>query len=83
MRKKKEFIPKKDLVHGEYYYGDCRNSDTARWNADMNRFFYNRTKFTMKFVEDINHPEDDNGFDLFYPYKLIDYDVPEIKFPNK
>lgn len=71
-------IAKKDLKHGAYYYGDCRNANTARWDADKNKFFYWRTKFTMRFVEDINHPEDDDGFDLFVPKREIDYSTSEI-----
>ena len=74
----KILVEKKDLVHGEYYFGDCRNADTARWDANRNKFYYWRNKFGQRFVEDINHFEDDNGFDLFYPEHVVDYGVNKI-----
>lgn len=69
----KTIIAKKDLKDGAYYQGDCRNASIARWNGKLSMFFYNRTKFGDTFVEDIHHPEDDNGFDLFWPEKEIPY----------
>ena len=39
-------------------------------NASRQCFVYLRYKFGDYFTEEINHPEDDNGFDLFYPEKL-------------
>lgn len=68
----REIIPKKDLVDGEWYEGHCRNASIAKWNAEKNKFFYVRTKFDWRFWEDINHPEDDNGFDLFRPFAVTD-----------
>lgn len=65
-------IAKKDLVDGAYYKGDCRNADVARWNAKVGCFFYTRYKFGSTFTEDINHPEDDDGFDLFWPDSRLD-----------
>ena len=49
-------IPKKDLIVGKTYLGDCRNASEAIWIYD----------------EEINHFEDDNGYDLFVPMKLKD-----------
>lgn len=63
-----DFVRKSDLVDGEYYYGHCRNAKCAKWVAARNEFVYIRTKFGSRFSEGINHPEDDNGFDLFVPY---------------
>jgi hypothetical protein len=63
----KDFVRKTDLVDGEYYYGRCRNSHCARWNAETQEFVYMRTKFGSRFAETIKHPEDDDGFDLFVP----------------
>lgn len=66
------------MRHGAYYYGECRNADTARWNGDTCKFVYWRHKFGDRFAEDIRHPEDDDGYDLFYPYHEIDYGTPAI-----
>ena len=61
-------IPKKDLVVGETYLGACRNAGEAVWNGQT--FTYKRTKFAWTYDEDINHFEDDNGYDLFVPLKI-------------
>ena len=72
----KGIIRKKDLIKNRYYKGDCRNANVALWNGY--EFLYNRYKFGSTFIEDIKHLEDDNGYDLFIPYQLIDYnDVTE------
>jgi hypothetical protein len=76
-----DYIPKSELKDGAYYEGSCRNASIARWNATKSIFLYNRRKFNDVFVEDINHPEDDNGFDLFYPEKEIPYTT-EIHIPT-
>ena len=60
-------IPKKDLIIGKTYIGDCRNASEAIWNGKV--FVYKRTKFGYTFDEKINHFEDDDGFDLFVPIK--------------
>jgi hypothetical protein len=65
-------ILKKDLIDGKRYYGNCRNTDNATWNKDKNVFTYVRYKFGSRFSEDLNHFEDDNGYDLFVPIKEID-----------
>ena len=58
-------IPKKDLIHGAYYKGRCRNASEARWNAKLERFVHWRTKFGETFREEICHPEDEQNFDVF------------------
>ena len=63
-------LMKKDLQHGKTYYGQCRNSTEATWDSDSQLFSYQRTKFNDIFSEDINHPEDDDGHDLFFPFLL-------------
>ena len=64
-------ISKKDLMDRAEYAGSCRNASSAIWHADKNVFVYRRYKFGSTFDEDINHFEDDNGFDLFVPlFKL-------------
>ena len=60
-------IEKKDLKHGSYYKGVCRNAGEARWNAETQRFYHWRTKFRSTFIEEIFHPEDDNVYDVFRP----------------
>lgn len=60
-------IAKKDLEHNVRYSGRCRNSSTAYWDAKAEKFKYLRQKFGFKFVDEIEHPEDDRGFDLFVP----------------
>ena len=74
------YLPKNQLKHGQYYYGTHRNGHTCRWNAEDEHFYYWRYKFGGRFVETIRHPEDDDGFALFYPQHEIDYDVEEIPF---
>ncbi len=62
-------IAKKDLVKGTYYFGRCRNTNIALWTGK--EFKYYRYKMGGYTAEDINHYEDDNGYDLFYPLKEI------------
>ena len=45
-----KIIAKKDLKHGVYYYGTCRNASIARWNADDQLFYHWRNKFGLKFL---------------------------------
>lgn len=61
-------IPKKDLIEGRTYIGQCRNASEAVWNGEV--FIYQRHKFHMVYPEEINHFEDDDGSDLFVPIKL-------------
>jgi hypothetical protein len=65
-------IKKEELVDGKSYFGKCRNASEAVWNKESQKFTYIRTKFGSSFSEDINHPEDDNGFDLFVPIRLVE-----------
>jgi hypothetical protein len=62
-------IPKKDLKDGMFYLGDHRNAEVARWNASKNEFEHWRTKFSSRYIDNINHFEDDNGYALFVPLK--------------
>lgn len=75
-------IPKSELEHGAYYSGRCRNAEVARWDSIKNRFFYRRYKFGDTFIEEINHPEDDNGYDLFIPSHKTDAPEDEIILPS-
>lgn len=62
-----EPIPKKELIPGEAYSGICRNAREAKWNGEI--FTYARDKFGDIYDEEINHYEDDNGFDIFVPIR--------------
>lgn len=61
-------IPKKDLIIGETYIGDCRNTNEATWNGE--KFIYKRYKFGSTYEDSINHFEDDDGYDLFVSIKI-------------
>ena len=65
-------IPKKDLKDNVLYEGSCRNASEAVWNEGKQKFTYWRTKFGSTYKEDINHFEDDDGYDLFVPFKEVD-----------
>jgi hypothetical protein len=60
-------IPKKDLVINQFYIGEHRNAQVAKWNGD--KFVYMRTKFQNVYEDICNHFEDDDGFALFVPIK--------------
>ena len=64
-------IPKSSLEDDEVYLGKCRNATIAKWVASKNRFIHWRTKWGSSYEEMINHPEDDDGFDLFVPIKKL------------
>ena len=63
-------IPKDKLIVGHTYLGDCRNAHEAIWK-DNGRFEYMRTKFGCTYPEEINHFQDDNGYDVFTPIRDI------------
>ncbi len=65
-------IAKEQLEDGQYYFGLCRNTKIAVWDKPKNVFHHLRLKFGHWFMEDINHIEDDNGFDMFVPFEKID-----------
>lgn len=65
-------IRKEDLVHGEYYLGSCRNADVARWDGKRQLFRHVRHKFGDSFEEDIPHPEDQDGYDIFVPVMKVE-----------
>jgi hypothetical protein len=73
-------IAKKDLEHGSYYKGRCRNANEARWNANTNKFVHWRTKFNNTYLEEIRHPEDDKVFDVFFVEEKIETPTKEIPF---
>lgn len=62
------WIPKDQLQIG-WYKGKCRNSSVAKWDGKV--FHYIRSKFGAHYTESIPHPEDDIGFDVFFPQEYI------------
>jgi hypothetical protein len=70
------------FIDGAYYHGICRNARVARYTAATNRFTYMREKFGRVFPEGIGHAENDNGFDLFKPYGILEtppFEIPQLR----
>ena len=61
-------IPKDKLIVGHTYLGSCRNASEAVWKEN-GVFEYQRTKFGVTYPEEINHFQDDDGYDVFVPIK--------------
>ena len=61
-------IPKNELIEGKEYFGNCRNSYKAIWKGD--HFEYRRYKFGEYYIDEINHYEDDDGYDVFVPVEI-------------
>lgn len=67
---RKGVIPKKELIKNHYYYGKCRGAKVALWNGY--EFIYMKDFWGQSsYREEIFHPEDDNGFDVFIPVKEV------------
>lgn len=64
-------IAKKDLENLAYYAGTSRNAEVAVWHADRQVFVHIRFKFGRVFLDNTNHPEDDNNYDTFAPERKI------------
>lgn len=62
-------IPKDKLEVGAVYEGSSRNFDKATWDGKV--FWGKRYKFGQWFDDNVNHFEDDNGYDLFVPIKKL------------
>ena len=62
-------IAKEDLIKGAWYLGSCRNTIFAQWTGKRFRFI--RDKFSGSYIDTLNHFQDDDGYDLFVPFKLI------------
>jgi hypothetical protein len=74
-------IAKDALKDGHEYFGKCRNAEKAVWNSEKQKFLYVREKFSSLFHEEILHPEDDEGFDIFVPVFDLGFSM-EHKFCN-
>ena len=66
MIKRRYMVAKSDLKDGAWYVGECRNANLAQWDAKRGVFVHWRQKFEKLFPETIKHPEDDDGFDVFW-----------------
>lgn len=77
---KQGLLRKSELTHGKYYYGHCRNASVARWNERTQLFSYVRHKFGDMFEENIPHPEDQDGHDIFTPFEeTIPNEIQKVK----
>ena len=63
-------IPKDKLIVGKTYIGSCRNSGKATWTGE--EFEYERHKLGTTYTDAVNHFQDDDGYDLFVPIKLLE-----------
>ncbi len=72
--KEEDILDKDELVVGQTYKGRCRNATEAVWLGD--KFEYIREKFGHQYPETINHPADDNGFDVFMPLRSLNEGLP-------
>ena len=62
-------LAKEVLKHGGYYFGSCGEASIARWNAMTNRFTYLRSDSGHKVVQEICHPDDNLGLEVFIAEK--------------
>ena len=61
-------IPLDKLKVGKTYVGFCRNTSEAVWKGD--KFVYPRYKWGNTYNEEINHFQNDDGYDVFVPVKV-------------
>lgn len=61
-------IPIDKLEVGKTYIGFCRNASEAVWQGD--KFVYQRYKWGTTYQEEINHFQNDDGYDVFVPVRL-------------
>jgi hypothetical protein len=76
-------MDKKDLRHGVYYQGRCRNATIARWDTYTDRFYHWRTKFGHRFIEWIFHPDDEQVFDVFEAEAVCENPPERIPLPHE
>lgn len=66
-----------DLVFGHYYFGYSQNAHFAYWNGDV--FVVSVWEMDQRAFDEIDHPENDEGFDIFVPVlditRLIDTQI--------
>jgi len=66
-------IPKSKLQDGIWYYGDYRRASFGKWSEEDEKFHIYRWKFGWR-KDECNHFEDDDGFALFVPLRVINED---------
>jgi hypothetical protein len=72
-------IPKDKLKDGVWYYGNYRNSNLGKWDAQKEKFGLWRHKFGWMW-DTCNHFQDDDGFALFVPIRKANkQELEEIK----
>lgn len=69
-------IRKEDLVVGQYYKGNCRNASVAKWNGS--KFEYMRYKWGSYYKDSLFYPTDEDHFDVFIPYAVVEPSEKEI-----
>ena len=69
-------IPLAEMETGVYYAGDCRNATHAYWNGL--RFIHLRTKWGDTFLEGIEHPENEQRYDVFLVDRPADHTDPDV-----
>ncbi len=69
-------IRKEDLVTGKYYKGNCRNTSVAKWNGS--KFDYMRYKWGSYYKDSLCYPTDEDHFDVFIPYFVVEPSEKEI-----
>lgn len=76
--KNKAFIPKEELIKGNFYEGSCRNASWAQWTGE--KWAYIRHKWGTEFIDHVEAIEDDVGFDVFIPWKAYTPSEAELEF---
>jgi hypothetical protein len=74
-------IPLIDLVDGQWYYGDYRNANLAKWDSQEQVFHHLRYKFGYRW-DTCNHFENDDRFALFTPLRLATPDEVQTELSN-
>ncbi len=69
-------IPKKELLDGEVYFGMCErltHNETAKWNAEKQKFIVKKQEIFGLIDFEIDHIEDviKNGFAGFVPFEIL------------
>lgn len=81
-------VPLRELEHGAYYHGHCRNATVARWDANKQQFVYWREKFRYCYTEAIGYWVEGHHFDEFQPYGKVEnppFEIPleaEVENPH-
>lgn len=65
-------IPKSELRDGAYYVGAHRCTKVAVWHESRDAFVYLEYSMGSYGASESKHPEDDDGWALFVPFREID-----------